>query len=150
MAAFVVAYHQSAGGPWSEMPSNWLDESIKRDFLSFLRAKNAGNGDSPDWQVVRQMLKVRKAFRELSRNLRQCTVLGRQAVMMFVGAFSDKLRLPFASGQRGEATLVPSAHAHPHHLAPAVAEHPEWYTSGEARDHHRFNCASASPLRFAL
>lgn len=128
----MVAYHQSEGGPWSELPDNWLDKSIKRDFLSFLQAKNVGNGDSPEWRVVRHLLKVRKAFRELSRNLRQCSVLGRQAVMMFVGGFSDKLKLPFARCQPGEAALGPSAHAHSHHLAPAVAEHPEWFSSGEA------------------
>ena len=94
IASFVLAYHQSEGGPWTLTPGRWLDSSVRRNFLSYIKARNAGTGEAPQWHIVRHLLKVKAACHETLQQPGRCPVLGQQAAMMFGGQFDETLQLP--------------------------------------------------------
>ena len=75
-------------------PGRWLDSSVWRNFLSYIKARNAGTGEAPEWHVVRHLLKVKLACHEILQQPGRCSVLGRQAAMMFKGQFDETLQLP--------------------------------------------------------
>ncbi|KAK9819096.1 hypothetical protein WJX74_000052 [Apatococcus lobatus] len=63
-AKFLLAYHQSAGGPWPLLPRLWVDRAIGRDFYPFIQARKAGQGKAPRW-VESPKSKEHPAEREL-------------------------------------------------------------------------------------
>ncbi|KAK9819117.1 hypothetical protein WJX74_004373 [Apatococcus lobatus] len=64
-AKFLLAYHQSAGGPWPLLPRLWVDRAIGRDFYPFIQARKAGQGKAPRWAVESPKSKEHPAEREL-------------------------------------------------------------------------------------
>ena len=97
-ARFVIAYHQSEGGPWSQPPGIWLMHSVSRHFDDFIQARKAGRGQEPEWHVVRHLLQVREMCKQITR-LEGCPtvsfpVLARQAAKMYAGHFDESLALP--------------------------------------------------------
>lgn len=122
IASFLLAYDQSAGGPWSLQPHLWLYKSMSRDLFPFIQARKSGLGQSPCWHVVRHLLRIRDMYNELTEEKAQAcelpqekaqgSVLGQQAIMMFVGRFDEKLQLPSSSTSQKKD---PAALASPPH-----------------------------------
>ena len=106
LAGFLLAYHQSEGGPWSLKPDLWLDRSMKRNLHLFIQARKAGDGESACWHVVRHLLKIRDICRDIIKRKAQCSVLGRQAAMMFLGKFDENLQLPSSLLDRAPSLMA--------------------------------------------
>ena len=117
IARFVIAYHQSEGGPWCQTPAAWLQLAIMhRRFSDFIQARRAGRGLEPEWHVVRHLLTVRETYRQVIRleGHIHTPVLARQAARMFAGQFDESLALPTVhQGSMSAAGLPAPAAAHP-------------------------------------
>lgn len=132
LAGFLLAYHQTEGGPWSLQPDLWLDRSMKRDLQLFIQARKAGDGHSPRWQVVRHLLKIRDSCREIMKEKAQCSVLGQQAAMMFLGKFDERLQLPSSSADQPVDRAPPAlASAHHDDIDSKAAQDPGIHLAGD-------------------
>ncbi|KAK9819115.1 hypothetical protein WJX74_004322 [Apatococcus lobatus] len=93
VARFVLAYYSSQGGPWTLSPGAWLQRLMQRDFDMFIKARKAGSGELPRWHVVRHLLQISEACREVLKNRKQHSAHEYQAAMMYEGRSAAGLQL---------------------------------------------------------
>lgn len=100
----MLAYHRSEGGPWSQTPKAWLAQSMRRGGTNNVWPLMHSTDADPCSRRFGNLLKVWRYIRDVEQGHEQCSVLGRQAVMMAMGKFDASLALPSeASAEAGHS-----------------------------------------------
>ena len=86
---------------------------MERDLLPFIQARRAKVGNSPRWQVVRHLLKLREFCQDIVNEKVQCSVLGQQAALMFAGTFDETLQLPSSNASKSVDMATSARAANP-------------------------------------
>ena len=140
---FVLAYHQTEGGPWTLCPRDWWLCSGVTDLDRIEQARKATGSQ---WHAMHHLLEIGEAYMHIAKHQDQYSGLGRQALKLFLGHFHEGPILPPEAGGTSQSIvsglLAPDPAAYPV-SAPPQAKGPPIGT-------HAFAESAQQPANAAL